>query len=96
MIDVNCLKTFDAANYLASNEDAAIFLDEAFQSDNTRHVITALKTILRAKSQFGKQEYAKNKKVPPILDSEDMSLSRLMALLQMLGFQLNVSVKEHS
>ena len=96
MIDVNSLKTFDAADYLETDEDVAIFLDEAFQSDNARHVITALKAALHAKVRFGKLEYAPNERAPFIFECEDMSLSRLMEVLQTLGCQFNVAVKEHS
>lgn len=37
MISVKDLKNFDPAEYLESDEDIAIFLDEAFKSGSAKH-----------------------------------------------------------
>lgn len=49
MISVKGLKNFDPAEYLESDEDIAIFLDEAFKSGSAKHIVNALGIVARAK-----------------------------------------------
>ena len=49
MISVKDLKNFDPAEYLESDEDIAIFLDEAFKSGSAKDIVNALGIVARAK-----------------------------------------------
>ena len=49
MISVKDLKNFDPAEYFESDEDIAIFLDEAFKSGSAKDIVNALGIVARAK-----------------------------------------------
>lgn len=49
MINYQNLKTFDAAEYLETKEDVLLFLNEAFSSRDTGHIISAVESVLRSK-----------------------------------------------
>ena len=49
MINHPNLKNFDAAEYLETKEDVLLFLNEAFSSRDTDHIVSAVESVLRSK-----------------------------------------------
>lgn len=49
MINYQNLKNFDAAEYLETKEDVLLFLNEAFSSRDTDHIVSAVESVLRSK-----------------------------------------------
>ena len=47
MINCQNLKNFDAAEYLETKEDVLLFLNEAFSSRDTDHIVSAVESVLR-------------------------------------------------
>ena len=46
MINYQNLKNFDAAEYLETKEDVLLFLNEAFSSRDTDHIVSAVESAL--------------------------------------------------
>lgn len=49
MVHSDMLKTFDAAEYLETKDDIILFLNEAFSSGHTDHIVSAVESVLRSK-----------------------------------------------
>jgi len=43
------LREFDAANYLQTQEDIEIFLEDAFETGDYKHISSAIGAVIRAK-----------------------------------------------
>lgn len=96
MISVKDLKNFDPAEYLESDEDIAIFLDEAFKSGSAKHIVNALGIVARAKgmTQVAQQCGIRREQLYQSLgESGNPTLQTLLPILQALGLQLDVSLK---
>ncbi len=96
MISVKDLKNFDPAEYLESDEDIAIFLDEAFKSGSAKHIVNALGIVAKAKgmTQVAQQCGIRREQLYRSLEeSEGPTLQTLLPILQALRLQLDVSLK---
>lgn len=94
MINISELKTFDAAEYLETEEDIADFLDEAFKSGNAKHIASAIGIAARAKGMTEiaqkcglRREYL----YQALGDNGNPTLQTLLPVLSALGLQLTVS-----
>lgn len=96
MISVKDLKNFDPAEYLESDEDIAIFLDEAFKSGSAKHIVNALGIVAKAKgmTQVAQQCGIRREQLyRSVEESEGPTLQTLLPILQALRLQLDVSLK---
>lgn len=90
MISVKDLKNFDPAEYLESDEDIEIFLDEAFKSGSEKDIVNALGIVARAKgvTQVAQQCGIRREQLYQSLgESGNPTLQTLLPILQALGLQ---------
>ncbi|MEM8652322.1 MAG: addiction module antidote protein [Pseudomonadota bacterium] len=87
------LKKFDAAEYLETAEDIALYLDIAFEENDPERIAVALGTVARAK---GMTEVARNAGVTrealykALSPKGDPKLGTLVGVFKALGLKLSV------
>lgn len=92
MINYQNLTTFDAAEYLETKEDIILFLNEAFSSGNSGHIVSAAESVLRSKPLRAMQESESALKNPEQTFGRDgkPSLQTLILIAEVLNSQLRL------
>ena len=92
MINYQNLKNFDAAEYLETKEDVLLFLNEAFSSRDTDHIVSAVESVLRAKPVRAMQGSGGNLKNVEQTFGEDRkpTLQTLICIAEALNSQLGL------
>lgn len=92
MINYQNLKTFDAAEYLETKEDVLLFLNEAFSSRDTGHIISAVESVLKSKPVRTIQESGDALKNVEQTFGEDRkpTLQTLICIAEALNSQLRL------
>ena len=89
------LKKFDAADYLDTPEDIALYLQAAFEDSDPKRIAAALGTVARAK---GMTDVAKKAGVTrealyrALSEKGDPKLSTLIGVFKALGLRLSCGV----
>lgn len=94
MIDIEKLKTFDPAEYLETDEDIAIFLDEAFKSGSPKHIVSAIGAVARAKgmTQMAQKTGIRREQLYQALgENGNPTLQTLLPIIEALGLQLHIA-----
>jgi len=89
-------RSFDAANYLETEEDVLAFLDAAWEGGDPAHIANALGVVARSK---GMSEIAKRTGVQrqalyqALSETGNPTLSTLTAVLDALGLKIRIERK---
>ncbi|WP_068317792.1 addiction module antidote protein [Polycladidibacter hongkongensis] len=84
--------TFDAADYLETNEDIACFLADAFESGDPAHVTHALGVVARVRGMAEIAEKAQLNKTSlyrSLGEKGNPTIKTLMAIMSSVGVQLS-------
>lgn len=94
MIDIDKLEIFDASKFLETDEDIAVFLDEAFNSNDIKHIAHALGIVAKAKgmTEIAKKSGIRREQLYRALSGDrDPRGQTLLDITRALGFRINIT-----
>ena len=89
------LTNFDAAEYLTSDEKIAIFMEDAFQTNDVRYIAHALGVVARAKGMAqiaGQTGLSREQLYRSFSEKGNPTLKTTLAVMNALGIQLTTKI----
>lgn len=89
------LRKFDAADYLDTPEDIALYLEAAFEDNNPKRIAVALGTVARAKGMTDVAQKAgvtREALYKALSENGDPKLATLIGVFKALGLRLSCGV----
>ena len=89
------LTNFDAAEYLTSDEAIAIFMEDAFQTNDVRYIAHALGVVARAKGMAqiaGQTGLSREQLYRSFSEKGNPTLKTTLAVMNALGIQLTAKI----
>ncbi|PLW74805.1 addiction module antidote protein [Cohaesibacter celericrescens] len=91
------LKTFDAADFLQSDEEIEIFLEDAFESGDAKYIARSIGVVARAKGMTtiaNSTGLAREQLYKSFSEEGNPTLASTLAVMKAIGF--DITGKRHS